>query len=271
MTRVLTVLGTRPEIIRLSLTIAALDRACDHHVVYTGQNADPRLSDVFFDELGIPKPDYHLEAGGGSHATHWYPPLNRIAKHRGWRLLTAVKGNCRFLTGPFGDDEGGRSCRSWIDDLLRLIERDPPDFIITTSTVTHPQGERVPPGYVSMWRKLDRLGIPVVAIRDTPRGRINRVDCLAEHTRDIEACDIARSPAMDAVDPASLLKLPGNVILVDVTDYLCTPEVCPAVVGNVVVYRDRHHLTGTYALTLSPMLADQIPRDPPAVYRAANP
>jgi hypothetical protein len=180
-----------------------------------------------------------------------------------------VKGGCRFLTGPFGDDQAGRTCRSWIGDLMDEIERHPPDFIITTATVTHRVGERVPPGYVEMWRRLDRLGIAVVGIRDTPRASFHRVDCLAEHTRDPEECDIARSPTMDAVSPATLLAdLPDNVILVDVTDYLCTPEVCPAVVGNVVVYRDWHHLTATYAMTLSPMLADQIPRDPCAVHRA---
>ena len=79
MTRVLTVLGTRPEIIRLSLTIAALDRACDHHVVYTGQNADPRLSDVFFDELGVRPPDARLHIGGVRFADQVGPLFTGVA------------------------------------------------------------------------------------------------------------------------------------------------------------------------------------------------
>jgi len=64
--KVLTVLGTRPELIRLSLVIARLDRLCDHVLVHTGQNFDPRLSDVFFSELGIRAPDHALECRGGS-------------------------------------------------------------------------------------------------------------------------------------------------------------------------------------------------------------
>jgi UDP-N-acetylglucosamine 2-epimerase (non-hydrolysing) len=58
--KILTVLGTRPEIIRLSRVIGKLDAACDHILVHTGQNFDPRLSDVFFDELGVRKPDHYL-------------------------------------------------------------------------------------------------------------------------------------------------------------------------------------------------------------------
>jgi UDP-N-acetylglucosamine 2-epimerase (non-hydrolysing) len=58
--KVLTVLGTRPEIIRLCRVIEKLDAACDHVLVHTGQNYDKQLSDVFFDELGVRKPDHYL-------------------------------------------------------------------------------------------------------------------------------------------------------------------------------------------------------------------
>ena len=66
--KVVTVVGTRPEIIRLSRVMAALDEATDHLIVHTGQNFDHELSDVFFQELGIRRPDRFLEAGGGSAA-----------------------------------------------------------------------------------------------------------------------------------------------------------------------------------------------------------
>ena len=64
--KVLTILGTRPEIIRLSMIIEKLDKLCDHTVVHTGQNFDPNLSDVFFAQLRIRKPDHFLEVRGGS-------------------------------------------------------------------------------------------------------------------------------------------------------------------------------------------------------------
>lgn len=65
--KVLTILGTRPEIIRLSQIIAALDSVADAHVlVHTGQNFDPRLSDLFFEQLGVRRPDHFLNVRGES-------------------------------------------------------------------------------------------------------------------------------------------------------------------------------------------------------------
>lgn len=64
--KVMTVVGTRPEIIRLSRVLAALDRTCDHVLVHTGQNYDYELSQVFFDDLELRKPDHFLEAAKGS-------------------------------------------------------------------------------------------------------------------------------------------------------------------------------------------------------------
>ena len=64
--KVLTVVGTRPEIIRLSCTLIALDKseAIEHILVHTGQNYDYELNEIFFDDLGLKKPDYFLEAAG---------------------------------------------------------------------------------------------------------------------------------------------------------------------------------------------------------------
>ena len=64
MLKVMTIVGTRPEIIRLSRVIAKLDLHCNHVLVHTGQNYDYELNGVFFEELGIRKPDRFLEAAG---------------------------------------------------------------------------------------------------------------------------------------------------------------------------------------------------------------
>ena len=62
--RVMTVVGTRPEIIRLSRVMARLDQHCDHVLVHTGQNYDYELNQIFFDDLGIRKPDHFLDSAG---------------------------------------------------------------------------------------------------------------------------------------------------------------------------------------------------------------
>ncbi|MEM0906047.1 MAG: UDP-N-acetyl glucosamine 2-epimerase [Pseudomonadota bacterium] len=62
----MTVVGTRPELIRLSRTIGELDRSVDHILVHTGQNYDPRLSEIFFKDLGVRAPDHHLNIAAAS-------------------------------------------------------------------------------------------------------------------------------------------------------------------------------------------------------------
>lgn len=76
--KVMTILGTRPEIIRLSRIIPLLDEHCEHSVVHTGQNFTPTLHDIFFSELGLRQPDYQLTC-------HADTPMNQIG---------AILSNC---------------------------------------------------------------------------------------------------------------------------------------------------------------------------------
>lgn len=64
--KVMTILGTRPEIIRLSRVMARLDQFTDHVIVHTGQNYDYELNEIFFEDLGVRRPDHFLGSGGGS-------------------------------------------------------------------------------------------------------------------------------------------------------------------------------------------------------------
>jgi UDP-N-acetylglucosamine 2-epimerase (non-hydrolysing) len=66
--KVVTVVGTRPEIIRLSRVMARLDEVCDHVLVHTGQNYDYELNEVFFSDLGVRKPDHFLASAGANAA-----------------------------------------------------------------------------------------------------------------------------------------------------------------------------------------------------------
>jgi UDP-N-acetyl-L-fucosamine synthase len=78
--KVMTVVGTRPEIIRLSRVLARLDEHCEHVLVHTGQNYDYELNQVFFDDLGIRKPDHFLDSAANSNG----------AAHTIGNLITAV-------------------------------------------------------------------------------------------------------------------------------------------------------------------------------------
>lgn len=119
--KIMTVLGTRPEIIRLSLIIKLLDRFCDHRLVHTGQNYDERLSGLFFDELGIRQPDVFLGVRGEGFADQAGQILARIEpvllEHRPDRLLILGDTNsgltafiARRLGIPVYHLEAGNRC-----------------------------------------------------------------------------------------------------------------------------------------------------------------
>jgi len=78
--KVVTVLGTRPELIRLSLVIARLDALCDHVLVHTGQNFNPSLCDVFLEELGIRAPDYSFPGAPSSFAEQLGGIMSNVGK-----------------------------------------------------------------------------------------------------------------------------------------------------------------------------------------------
>ncbi len=80
--KIITVLGTRPEIIRLSRIIPKLDKVCNHILVHTGQNYDPKLNDIFFKDLGVRQPDYYLGMKGtlGQQLSILFPKIEEILK-----------------------------------------------------------------------------------------------------------------------------------------------------------------------------------------------
>jgi UDP-N-acetylglucosamine 2-epimerase (non-hydrolysing) len=146
--KVMTVLGTRPEIIRLSLVIEKLDALCDHVVVHTGQNYDERLSDIFFAELGVRCPDHALGIRAGTVGEQVGAILagveQVIARERPDRLLVLGDTNsglaafiaCR-LGIPVYHMEAGNRC---YDD--RVPEEVNRRVIDQCSTVLMPYTER---------------------------------------------------------------------------------------------------------------------------------
>lgn len=101
MRRVMSIVGTRPELIKMCRVIALLDEHTEHTLVHTGQNYDPRLSSVFFDELEIRKPDYYLGAAGTDAIKTIAEVLLRVDE-----LLEKVKPEAILI---YGDTNSGLS------------------------------------------------------------------------------------------------------------------------------------------------------------------
>jgi UDP-N-acetylglucosamine 2-epimerase (non-hydrolysing) len=146
--KVLTVLGTRPEIIRLSRVIEKLDRLCDHKLVHTGQNFDPSLSDIFFQQLRVRPPDYYLGVTGETFGQQIGQMLAAVDKvlvtERPDALLIlgdTNSGLCSFLAKRMGIPvyhmEAGNRC---YDD--RVPEEVNRRIIDHSSTVLMPYTQR---------------------------------------------------------------------------------------------------------------------------------
>ncbi len=197
---------------------------------------------------------------GGSHTAQWFPAIDALAKQRGWKIITALKDACRFTMIEDESAIGGTSCHEWNESLRYRLEQNPPDLVVTTSTVSDGGGEYTPDGYLEQWKYLQALGVDVVGIRDTPRWMRDPVDCLWANPDDLSSCTVPRSQNLAEQDPASLrADLPSNVTLIDANDHICDGDICPAVIGNTVVYWDLSHLSATFAGSLADAIGEGFP------------
>ena len=204
-------------------------------------------------------PERTIMVVGDSHAQQLIAALVPIAEARNWQVVSVIRHACPFSSQAL-ETIGDQPCATWNDDLIDEIAGTHPDAVVAMASRDAGAGrtERTPPGYVEQWHKLDELGIPVVAVRDNPRFAVDPSECIETHGPQAPECSTPRSELLLPEPPYLALDgLPANVSFVDLSDYYCRPDVCPSVVGNVVVYMDDNHITATYMRTVSPMLQDR--------------
>lgn len=198
-----------------------------------------------------------IAVAGGSHSAHWQPLFDEIGKRNNIKITTYFKGRCRFSTT---DVEGWAPCEVWMDDVLDALEKDDPDMVFTVGDISEMQYTAVPEGFIEAWERLEGANIPLLLIRDTPRYEESVIDCLDEHDGDREACKVKQADVLletGAID--ALPSLPSNVVdTIDVTNVFCDGEYCYPVIGNVIAYFDRKHLSATFSRSFVPVLEDDI-------------
>jgi peptidoglycan/LPS O-acetylase OafA/YrhL len=215
-----------------------------------------KKSEVILCEYGeLKKPKYTIAVVGGSHSAHWLPALEEFAEEERIRIISATKSSCRFTS-----DADDNSCREWNDKLITMLIANPPDLVFTTADSGDKNNKgRVPKGFLEQWSKLRKAGVKVFAIRDNYWFKFDVPSCVEEHGADSVKCTVEREKALPKESAWDKLDdKPENVYYADLSDYLCDDRYCRPVVGNVLVYRDKHHLTATYARTLAPMLKEKI-------------
>ncbi|WP_374111969.1 acyltransferase family protein [Pseudonocardia sp. TRM90224] len=208
----------------------------------------------------VADPDRRIVVVGDSHMQQFLATLLPIAEHRNWQLTLMVRGACPFSTASEVLPEDAE-CVEWNTAALAEIAAMRPDAVVTLASRDARTGltEQTPPGFVEQWRRLDELHIPVMAVRDNPRFESSVPDCVARHERRDPACNMERSTVYASTPPYLLLPdVPRNVRFVDIAGAVCDATVCPAEVGNLLVYLDDNHLTAAYATTMAKPLEQQV-------------
>ncbi|WP_236147706.1 acyltransferase family protein [Mycolicibacterium sp. CH28] len=213
---------------------------------------------------------------GDSHAHMWAPAFEQTANERGWRVEVLAKAGCPLMDVYNHDslfrrlNESSSHCEQWRADIITRLRAERPRLVVVDMWRGYGVDEYSPPAagytaYDSTWiesltrlvQQLRAIGSSVVVLGPIPDPHTSMPVCLSGHLDDVTACSPPRSTAVDAAGIAAeaAATTAGGGQYVDITDLFCTPERCPVIVGNTLVYNDSDHLTDQYSRALAPAIA----------------
>jgi peptidoglycan/LPS O-acetylase OafA/YrhL len=207
---------------------------------------------------------------GDSHASHWRPALDAVARARRWRGLSITRTGCAFSRAvPAVVAPARRHCAQWNGQVLEWFGRHPE--VDTVIVAARAGGDVVAPrrrdqfaakrdGYTAAWRALPPSVHTIVVLRDTPRLRARTADCVQNAIDDGRAagpsCAVPRRIALQPDPQVAAASRLGHARtrVIDLTAHLCDARVCPPVIGGVLTVKDEDHFTPVFAATLAPFL-----------------
>jgi peptidoglycan/LPS O-acetylase OafA/YrhL len=195
---------------------------------------------------------------GDSHAQQYMAALGPVARSHGWEVVTLLKGNCRF--GGESPDRDAE-CNAFNRASAQYVLDHKPDAVFTVASLTHKDApfETEVPRYLEGIKPFTDAGMDVVGIRDNPRFNINMPECVQKNGPRAEKCNVPVQESLADSSPLDAYR--GRVPrlhLMDLSDFICAGGICPAVVGNVYVYKDDNHLTKTYVQSMVPMFEQRL-------------
>lgn len=234
--RVVTVVGTRPEIIRLSRVITLLDKHCEHVLVHTGQNYDYELNQIFFDDLGIRKPDHFLDSASDSVAKTIGSIIAAVddvlVQHNPEAMLVLGDTNSCLAVIPakrrkipiFHMEAGNRCFDQRVpEEINRRIVDHTADVNLTYSTIAREYllREGLPPDLVI------KTGSPMFEVLTHYRPRIDASDVLARLGLEPRKFFLVSAHREENIDsPRSFSKL------VDVLNAIAQDHALPVIVST---------------------------------------
>jgi len=208
---------------------------------------------------------------GDSHAGQWFSAVARVFDQPGWRLLVLTKSSCPMVDEPFFYERIGKEynvCATWRANALAQVVKIRPDVTLLGTTDTDGFSREQ---WVSGTTKVLDVLAPAVGhiwlLRDTPRLPFDGPDCLAEHAgrpvwlgfRHACTADMGDARANQVYEwlRAAADRFP-NARMLDMNDRVCPGGVCSAELDGLVVFRDSQHLSGSFAASLGPVMAERL-------------
>ena len=216
--------------------------------------------------VSAPNAKTTLAIVGDSHALSLTEPLVRIAEKQGWKIRTFLRNSCTpSLPMTYSNPDAKADCNEWRSLMSARILDDPSISVVVATGFTREEPELDFVGskqdleldHARLWSSWAKAGKRVFVIEDLPLTSGQSVpDCVALHAAVSDPCVVPRATAL-AYDPAAnsvAFAASKRVSLIDLSDAFCDANTCHSVVGGLIAYRDPHHLTATFALTLIPRL-----------------
>ena len=200
---------------------------------------------------------------GDSHARQFAGQVTALADEQRWRVITYIMMGCRY-SGP--TETRDAECNDFNQGALRATLDEEPEGVIVVGTESDPNAvvgtgptEEVTTALDTGIDPLTERGIRVVALRDNPRFNYDMFECVEVFGQGHPRCNPSRSVLLEEDDP--LLEFSAvrpDVTSVDFSDLYCPDGVCRSVIGNVMVYLDRNHITQTYSNTMRRQIEDRL-------------
>ena len=261
-----------PKLLRPSLGHARWDLPANYG---NGCHSGPYGTAIHPCVLGDPSGGVRITLFGDSHALQWLPALERLAKRLHWRIVAITKSACPSVDVSFQEPyfPGAlRTCRIWRDRGERWIRSHRQDLVIIANSrgyrLIDTHGKLIPKARGDEWwrRGLGRTlrsmpsGPRLLVLGDTPLPGTDVPVCLRAHPRRIDACERSRhrstSSGHDAAERAAAVA--NGATFSSLSGTVCSYDPCPVVVGGLLIWRDRSHLTATYARQLAPSLGSVV-------------
>lgn len=205
---------------------------------------------------------------GDSHAAHWFPPLAELADQGRIHLDSNTKSSCNSVTVVSTlNNEPYPECDQWRQSVIDRFAADPPDVVILANFARSTDVDHGSEDFDSYWEEgiIDVVrSLPastdVIILGETPVMGITPSICLSAHLDDADYCGLAPEEAIDdgALNAERQAAEATGARLLDLNPYICDADLCPPIIGDVLVYRDGHHLTVPFTTGLAGVFADAI-------------